>query len=89
MAENQGLCESLRIRGMSHFPWGGWEGLGGGEDQYKLIEKKEQLKEEQGPSFYPRQPSQCPKPSQKGQYTCCFLSVRFYQKSVFPAPGIG
>lgn len=27
MAENQGLCEPIRIQRMSHFPWG-WEGLG-------------------------------------------------------------
>lgn len=31
VAENQGLCEPLRIQRMSHFPWGwtGW-GLSGG-----------------------------------------------------------
>lgn len=63
----------------------GVEGRLGGEDQGKLIEEKEQLREERGTqAAFP-----VAQPSQKGQHTCCFLSVRFYQKSVFPAPGTG
>lgn len=83
VAENQGLCEPLRILRMSHFPGGGWEGLVGEEDPWKLIEKQRQLQtEEPGPGCDPPstqgQPSQCPSLSRKGQCPSCFLSWRFW-----------
>lgn len=46
VAENQGLCEPLRILRMSHFPWG-VGGLVGEEDPWKLIEKQRQLQKSQ------------------------------------------
>lgn len=87
VAENQGLCESLRIRGMSHFPGGGGWRLGG-EGQSKLIEEKAQLREERGTQATFPVPGAL-SPPRRDDNTRCFLSVRFYQKSVFPAPGTG
>lgn len=53
VAENQGLCEPLRILRMSHFPWGGWEGLVGGRGSVEANRRAEELKEEPGQSCDP------------------------------------
>lgn len=53
----------------------------GGEDQGKLIEEKEQLREERGTqAAFP-----VAQPSQKGQHTCCFLSVKILSEICFPS----